>query len=255
MKINRFICLLAVILTIFGALRTAWPTKATENLADTSNSGVPAGQGVVAFDRREEMIRMRDGVRLHTLIFTPQNQTEPLPIIINRTPYGIRGASSDRLNNVYKELVADGYIFVYQDIRGRYGSEGQFMMNRPMRDKKNRKSIDESTDTYDTIDWLLKRVPKNNGKVGIIGVSYGGWLAAVATIDAHPALKASSPQAPMTDTWLGDDFFHNGAFRQSYGYEYVMSMETTKEGTDVTFDRDAYDWYLNLGSLSKLTDG
>jgi uncharacterized protein len=207
-----------------------------------------------AFDRREVMIRMRDGVRLHTLIFMPTQTTEALPILINRTPYGIAGSNSDAINRRYNDLVKDGYIFVLQDIRGRYGSEGQFMMVRPLRDKKDPKSIDESTDTYDTIAWLLKNTGRNNGRVGIVGVSYDGWLAAVATVDAHPALKASSPQAPMTDAFLGDDFFHNGAFRQSYGYEYAKSMESSKENTDVTFDRDAYDWYLGFSSLAKLTE-
>src|SRR5262249_22554514 len=158
---------------------------------------------------------MRDGVRLHTLLFAPKDQKESLPILMSRTPYGIGQSNSDGINRRYRELVKDGYIFVLQDIRGRFGSEGEFMMNRPLHDKNDPRGADESTDTYDTIDWLIKNVLKNNGRVGIFGVSYPGWLAAVATIDAHPALKASSPQAPMTDTWLGDDFFHNGAFRQS----------------------------------------
>ncbi len=208
----------------------------------------------VSFERREEMIPMRDGVRLHTLIFTPQNQSENIPILINRTPYGIAETTSAGVNQRYREFVKDGYIFVRQDIRGRYASEGQFVMNRPQRDKNIPGAIDESTDTYDTIDWLVKNAARNNGRVGILGVSYDGWLAAVATLDAHPALKASSPQAPMTDTWMGDDFFHNGAFRQSYGYEYGTSMESSKEDTDVTFAGDAYDWYLELGSLAKITD-
>jgi len=216
-------------------------------------SDQPAVEHLVDFERREEMIRMRDGVRLHTLIFAPKDQKEPLPILMSRTPYGI-GGSSESINHQYTEFVPDGYIFVGQDIRGRFGSEGQFVMNRPMHDKKDPNSIDESTDTYDTIDWLVKNVPKNNGRVGILGVSYDGWLSSVATIDAHPALKASSPQAPMTDTWLGDDFFHNGAFRQSYGYEYVKSMETSKENVDVNFDKDAYDWYLEKGSMGKITE-
>ena len=218
----------------------------------TSNQ--PAIDAPIAFDRREEMIRMRDGVRLHTLIFAPKSQSETLPIIFSRTPYGVGQSNSDTINRRFRELVRDGYIFVLQDIRGRYGSEGQFMMNRPLHDKRDRKGIDESTDTYDTIDWLVKNVPKNNGRVGILGVSYDGWLSAVATIDAHPALKASSPQAPMTDTWLGDDFFHNGAFRQSYGYEYVKEMGTSKEDTSVSFDKDAYDWYLEKGALGRITE-
>ena len=230
-----------------------WRQNGVDNQA-RKISDQPAIEKLVTFEKREEMIPARDGVRLHTLIFTPKDQAEPLPILMSRTPYGIGQSDSDGINRRYNELVKDGYIFVLQDIRGRFGSEGQFLMNRPMHDKQDPKGIDESTDTYDTIEWLLKNVPKNNGRVGIVGVSYGGWLSAVATIDAHPALKAASPQAPMTDTWLGDDFFHNGAFRQSYGYEYVKAMETSKEGTDVSFDKDAYDWYLGMGALGKITE-
>ncbi|HYX27059.1 MAG TPA: CocE/NonD family hydrolase, partial [Pyrinomonadaceae bacterium] len=217
-------------------------------------SSQPAIEKLVEFDKREEMISMRDGVRLHTMIFWPKDQSNPLPILMQRTPYGIEGSTSDVINRRYGDLAKDGYIFVLQDIRGRYGSEGQFVMNRPPHDRKDAKGVDESTDTYDTIDWLIKNVPKNNGRAGILGVSYDGWLAAVATVDAHPALKASSPQAPMTDTWLGDDFFHNGAFRQSYGYEYVKMMETSKENAEVNFDKDAYDWYLEKGALGKITE-
>jgi len=197
---------------------------------------------------------MRDGVRLYTQIFTLNQAAEPLPFLLLRTPYGTGQLDSARLTASLPELSAEGYIFVMQDIRGRFKSEGQFVMLRQPRDPKDKSAIDESTDTYDTIEWMLKNIPKNNGRVGIVGVSYGGWLSAVATIDAHPALKASSPQAPMTDTWLGDDFFHNGAFRQSYGYECVKSMETNKEGTDVTFDKDAYDWYLGMGALGRITE-
>ena len=231
-----------------------WRQNGADNPAKKI-SNQPAIEVPQPFDRREVMIPMRDGVRLHTLIFAPTKMAEKLPILINRTPYGIAQSNSDAINRRYNQLVKDGYIFVLQDIRGRFGSEGQFVMTRPLRDKNNPKSIDESTDTYDTIAWLLKNVGKNNGRAGILGVSYDGWLAAVATVDAHPALKASSPQAPMTDAYLGDDFFHNGAFRQSYGYEYVKSMESSKENSDVEFDKDAYDWYLELGSLSKITEG
>ena len=216
-------------------------------------SNQPAIDVLQPFEKRETMIPMRDGARLHTLIFTPANQAEALPILFNRTPYGVGQNNSESVNRRFREFVKDGYIFVLQDIRGRYASEGDFVMNRPLRDKSRAGSIDESTDTYDTIDWLTKNVAKNNGRVGILGVSYDGWLSAIATLDAHPALKASSPQAPMTDTYLGDDFFHNGAFRETYGYEYVKSMESSKEETDVAFDKDAYDWYLALGSLSQIT--
>jgi putative CocE/NonD family hydrolase len=141
------------------------------------------------------MIPMRDGVKLFTVILTPENQAENLPIYMERTPYGVAGMNSARLNGSKAELVKDGYIFVFQDIRGREDSEGVFEMLRPPRDKRDQKATDESTDTYDTIEYLLKNT-KNNGRVGICGVSYPGWLAAVALVDPHPALKASSPQAP-----------------------------------------------------------
>lgn len=206
-----------------------------------------------AFNKREAMIPMRDGVRLHTLIFTPQNAREALPILLRRTPYGADVINASFINRRYKEFVKDGYIFVIQDIRGRYRSEGRFMLMRPLRDRTDPKSFDESTDAYDTTEWLVKNVGRNTGRVGIFGVSYDGWLAAVATVAPHPALKASSPQAPMTDTYIGDDFFHNGAFRQTMSYEYTKLMETSKGKTLSTFDRDTYDWYLGLGSLSRLT--
>jgi putative CocE/NonD family hydrolase len=204
------------------------------------------------FDVQEVMIPMRDGIKLHTLIFVPKQHTEPLPIIMSRTPYGIAG-SARRLGSSYKELAADGYIFVSQDIRGRYGSEGNFVMLRPVRDRKDPRSIDEATDAFDTIDWLLKNVPNINGRVGMLGVSYDGWLTAMAMIEPHPALKAVSPQAPPADMWLGDDFFHNGAFRLSYGFEYSTRMETSKQQEQFEFDRyDTYDWYQALGPLSNV---
>jgi putative CocE/NonD family hydrolase len=228
------------------------PNGDTSFLRKTSDR--PIIESPQAFTKREAMIQMRDGVRLHTLIFTPQNVRAALPILLRRTPYGADVIDERFINRRYKEFVRDGYIFVLQDIRGRYRSEGQFMMMRPPRDRTDPKSVDESTDTYDTIDWLVKNAGRNNGRVGVFGVSYDGWLAAVATIEPHPALKASSPQAPMTDAYLGDDFFHNGAFRQSMSHEYVKMMETSKGKTLSTFDRDTYDWYLELGSLSRLTE-
>jgi putative CocE/NonD family hydrolase len=206
------------------------------------------------FDKREEMIPMRDGVKLHTLIYTQKGITEPRPLILTRTPYGIAG-SPRTMNGSYAELADDGYIFVFQDIRGRFTSEGQFEMLRPPRDKKVKGSIDEGTDTYDTIDWLLKNVPSNTGKAGMLGVSYPGWLTVMATLDPHPALKAVSPQASPADMFIGDDFHHNGAFRLSYGFEYAAMMEAGKELKAFEFDKpDLYDWYLNLGSLSHIDE-
>jgi hypothetical protein len=151
----------------------------------------------------------------------------------------------------YVEMIPDDYIFVFQDIRGRYGSEGKFVMNRPVRDAKDAKAVDEGTDTYDTIDWLVKNVPRNNGRVGLLGISYGGWLTVMGMLEPHPALKAVSEQASPADMFLGDDFHHNGAFRLSYGYEYSTMMETDKTNFKFAFDRfDTYDWYLRLGPLS-----
>jgi putative CocE/NonD family hydrolase len=182
---------------------------------------------------------MRDGVKLHTEIYTPRDAKQPLPLLMERSPYGISAPDKSYSGILfrYADLWPDGYIFVLQDIRGRYGSEGQFAMNRPVHDPKDPKGIDESTDTYDTIDWLVKNVPNNNGRVGIAGISYGGFLAAMAMINPHPALKAVSEQACMGDAWMGDDFFHHGAFRLSYGFEYSALMETSAENYSFKFDR------------------
>jgi putative CocE/NonD family hydrolase len=150
-------------------------------------------------------------------------------------------------------MADDGYIFVYQDIRGRYLSEGKFEMQRFTRNKKDPKAIDESTDTYDTFDWLLKNVPDNNGKAGMYGISYDGWTAVMGAIDPHPALVAVSEQATPADMFLGDDFHHNGAFRLSYGFEYAFMEEASKEDSLFPFHTyDTYNWYLNLGPLSNV---
>ncbi len=205
----------------------------------------------VDFEKIKVMVPMRDGVKLHTLIFVPKNAAEPLPILMTRTPYGVDGWSSGRINNSLAHLVADGYIFAFQDIRGKFKSEGEFRMNRPPRDKNDSKSIDEATDTFDTIDWMIKNVKNNNGRVGIFGVSYPGWLAVVPLTEPHPALKALSPQAAMGDTWLGDDFFHQGAFRLSYGYEYVYGVESAKGRASPKLNvSDVFEWYLKKGALS-----
>ena len=197
---------------------------------------------------------MRDGVKLHTTIYTQKGITDPRPVIFTRTPYGI-AASGRAMNGSYAELADDGYVFVFQDIRGRFTSEGQFVMMRPPRDRKIKGAIDESTDTYDTIDWLLKNVPNNSGKIGMLGVSYPGWLTVMAMLDPHPALKAVSPQASPEDMFIGDDFHHNGAFRLSYGFEYAAMMESGKELKAFEFDKpDVYDWYLSLGSLKHIDE-
>jgi putative CocE/NonD family hydrolase len=217
---------------------------------------------VLDYDRRTVMVPMRDGVKLNTEIFVPKNATEPLPILFRRTPYGVGPLSiraAGETGSLY-ELSQDGYVFAFQDIRGRHASEGKFVMQRAPRCAlqvprcaQGDKNVDESTDAYDTIEWLLKNVPNNNGKVGMFGVSYDGWTTAMALLDPHPALKAASPQASPADMFLGDDFHHNGAFRLSYGFEYATMMETDKDQTPFQFDRyDTYDWYLKLGPLANV---
>jgi putative CocE/NonD family hydrolase len=194
-------------------------------------------------------IPVRDRVQLNTSICQPDSAPGPLPFLITRTPYGIAGDTI--VGKDYRFLAADGYIFIHQDIRGRFGSQGRFVMNHPLHDPADSNGVDESTDTYDTVEWLLRNVPGNNGRAGVLGVSYPGFLATMAGINPHPAVKAISPQAPMTDTWMGDDFFHQGAFRLSYGFEYAGSMELSSDmSVAVPIDVwDTYDWYRQLGPL------
>ena len=204
------------------------------------------------YTTRSEDIRMRDGVTLHTEMLIPAGATMPLPILFRRTPYGVPNATPQMLMGGMKELAEEGYIFVMQDIRGRYRSQGGFVMQRPLREPGS-SDIDESTDAYDTIDWLVKNVPNNNGRVGMFGVSYDGWTSAMAMLDPHPALRAVSEQASPADMFLGDDFHHNGAFRLSYGFEYAYMTEATKENSEYKFTpADTYEWYLKVGPLRNI---
>ncbi|HEX5889924.1 MAG TPA: CocE/NonD family hydrolase [Pyrinomonadaceae bacterium] len=216
---------------------------------------VQAQESDPVFDATEAMIPMRDGVRLYTQVYSPRNRNEQLPFLLLRTPYGTGRLDSSRIANSMTELTAEGLIIVVQDIRGRFKSEGRFVMLRQPRESKDAKAIDESTDAYDTIEWLLKNVPKNNGRAGMAGTSYGAWLTVMGTLEPHPALKAAVQQASPADMWIGDDFHHNGAFRLSYGFEYAYMMESSKEITDpsaVIDTFDTYDWYLRLGSLANV---
>jgi putative CocE/NonD family hydrolase len=205
------------------------------------------------YNRQSVMISMRDGIKLYTVIFTPKIETEKYPFLMLRTPYSADRFPSPEKNVYIKDMAADGYIFVYQDIRGRYLSEGKFEMQRFTRNKKDPKAIDESTDTYDTFDWLLKNIRNNNGKAGMNGISYDGWTTMMGAIDPHPALVAVSEQATPSDMFLGDDFHHNGAFRLSYGFEYAFMEEATKTDSLFPFENhDTYEWYLKLGPLSNV---
>jgi putative CocE/NonD family hydrolase len=210
------------------------------------------------YRRREAMIPMRDGVKLHAVILEPEDIKTPLPILLMRTPYGVDGTNCGSFFGERPELARSGYIYVAEDIRGRFRSQGKFVMMRPLADHRNPKAIDESTDAWDTVAWLVKHVPGNNGRAGVLGTSYPGFLAMMAGIDPNPHVKAISPQAPMIDVWMGDDFFHNGAFRQSYGYDYVPGLESSKESTEVSYGKandgdpqDGYDYFLKRGDFAQ----
>ncbi len=205
--------------------------------------------------RREVMIPMRDGVKLFTVIVMRKG-TKNGPILLSRTPYDAGKATSRNRSQKIEEIlpisdaefVNDGYIRVYQDVRGLDGSEGDYVMTRPLRGPLNKTNVDHSTDAYDTIEWLVKNVPESNGKVGITGSSYLGFTSLMALIDPHPALKAAVPQSPMVDGWMGDDWFHNGAFRQP-NFAYILGQTAKKGGGAVPYGTgDEYDVFLSAGS-------
>src|SRR5215813_12286211 len=201
--------------------------------------------------RREVMIPMRDGVKLHTIIVVPKGARNA-PILLTRTPYDAssraeRNHSSSIVATLplFDELfVADGYIRVYQDVRGKYGSEGEYVMTRPLRGPLNTSNVDHSTDAFDTIDWLVKNVPESNGRVGMVGSSYEGFTVVMALVNPHPALKAAVPESPMVDGWMGDDWFHYGAFRQT-NFDYFTG-QTTFKGSGESLPRQGYDDYENF---------
>ena len=226
---------------------------------------VPTSDG---FDhvRREVMIPMRDGVKLHTVILVPKAAlgAKGAPILLTRTPYDADklttinesahlGPSLDGYDNPVETIVEGGYIRVVQDVRGKHGSEGDYVMNRPLHGPQNPTPVDHATDTYDTIDWLVKNVPESNGKVGILGISYDGFLPLMALVNPHPALKVSVPMNPMVDGWMGDDWFHNGAFRQlgmSYFYDQEVTRKSEKKWWTSHFDD--YDTFMEAGSAGDL---
>ncbi|MBC7524709.1 MAG: CocE/NonD family hydrolase [Flavobacterium sp.] len=217
---------------------------------------------ITSYAKKTYMVPMRDGVKLFTVILSPTQQTKPNPFLLERTPYGADIPLADIATITVNKMgslegyARDGYIFVFQDLRGKFKSEGTFEMTRPLYHLIDKTKTDESTDAYDTVDWLVKNIPNNNGKAGIHGVSYPGYLALDAAVDPHPALKASSPQASPADMFLGDDFHHNGAFRLSYGFEYSYLVENDKlSNSDFPFPQyDLYNWYLQLGSLKNVNE-
>jgi len=213
--------------------------------------------------RREEMIPMRDGVKLHTVILVPKGAAGA-PILLTRTPYDADrltthlhsshlGPSLFGYDNATEVIVEGGYIRVVQDVRGKHGSEGDYVMNRPLRGPQNPTSVDHSTDTYDTIDWLVKNVPESNGRVGILGISYDGFLPLMALVNPHPALKVAVPMNPMVDGWIGDDWFHNGAFRQQ-NMPYIHDQEADRKSETKwwTGHFDDYDAFMEAGSAGEM---
>src|ERR1043166_9681786 len=207
------------------------------------------------FKLEEVMIPVRDGVRLQTVILTPVDRPGLLPILFRRTPYGVPDQAPTQVSASIKELAQDGYIFVIQNLRGRFKSEGVFKLTSQV-NLADSTSTNETTDAYDTIDWLGKHVPNNNGKVGIFGVSYDGLTAALTLLHPHPALKAISEQASPVDQWMNDDDHRFGALRESYTFEYaVMEQADKNRNTHFEFETyDTYQWYLDLGPVSKIND-
>lgn len=218
------------------------------------------------YTKMQKLIPMRDGVKLSTVIYVPKEDSKKYPIMFNRTPYsaGPYGETEYKMSLGPSMLFArEGYIFVYQDVRGRYLSEGKFVATRPyIQNKKKKTDIDETSDTYDTIDWLVKNIPHNNGKVGTWGISADGFYATMTTIDAHPALKAASPQAPVTDWFMGDDRHHNGAFFLMGTFSFLSYFGTPRPKPTAESARsfaaygtpNAYEFYKNLGPLKNVNE-
>jgi putative CocE/NonD family hydrolase len=230
--------------------------------SETPQDFKPTNYGL-EYERRDVMISMRDGVKLHTVIIVPKG-AKRAPILLTRTPYNANDltghAASSHLgpilngyDNALEPIVEGGYIRVVQDVRGKYGSEGDYVMNRPLRGPLNPTAVDHATDTYDTIDWLVKNIPESNGKVGILGISYDGFLPLMALVNPHPALKVSVPMNPMVDGWMGDDWFHNGAFReQNLPYIYEQDGSRSNDYKWWTTHFDDYDMYMQAGSAGEL---
>ena len=257
----------AAILLGFSAVVAAGQAPAPQYPNYPSETPAAAHPATSWFDyaRREAMIPMRDGVQLHTVILVPKG-AKHAPILLTRTPYSADELTTQSASahlgpilygydNATDVILDGGYIRVIQDIRGKYGSEGDYVMNRATRGPQNPTPVDESTDTYDTIDWLVKNIPETNGKVGILGISYDGFLPLMALVHPHPALKVSVPMNPMVDGWMGDDWFHNGAFREQ-NMPYIYEQEGTRDNDAKykwwTAHFDDYDEYMSAGSAGEL---
>ena len=246
------------LLSLAPAQSTSKPTLPSES----PTVFVPTNSGF-DYDRREVMVPMRDGVKLHTVVLVPKG-AKNAPILLTRTPYSANALTTNMLSshlgpslygydNATDVIVDGGYIRVIQDVRGKYGSEGDYVMNRPLRGPLNPTTVDHATDTYDTIDWLVKNTPESNGKVGIIGISYDGFTTLMALFHPHPALKVAVPMNPMVDGWKGDDWFHNGAFREQ-NMSYIYEQDGTRDNSVKwwTSNFDDYDMFMDAGFAGEL---
>jgi len=254
---------LLIVMLCFGIANSQTSQQPVTTLPSETPANLKPTNDGFDYERRDVMIPMRDGVRLHTVILVPKGARRA-PILLTRTPYSATAltthAASSHLgpilegyDNATEVIVEGGYIRVVQDIRGKYGSEGDYVMNRPLHGPQNPTPVDHATDTYDTIDWLVKNIPESNGKVGILGISYDGFLPLMALVNPHPALKVSVPMNPMVDGWMGDDWFHNGAFRQQ-NLPYIYDQEATRANEALwwTSNFDDYDMYMQAGSAGEL---
>jgi uncharacterized protein len=266
-KIAR-LCALAAFFCALLLAQPAWTQTATPpakypDLPSETPATLETPTAAFDYLRREVMIPMRDGVKLHTVIMVPKG-AKGAPILLTRTPYDANaltthepsahlGPSLQGYDNATEVIVEGGYIRVVQDVRGKYGSEGDYVMNRPMHGPLNPTPVDHATDTYDTIDWLVKNIPESNGKVGILGISYDGFTTLTALVNPHPALKVAVPMNPMVDGWMGDDWFHNGAFREQ-NLPYIYNQEATRDSKAKWWSDhlDDYDTYMQAGSAGEL---
>src|ERR1700685_1418139 len=269
MKSTRYACgwhgLIGVLLLLASvAVRADDPPKPLypNYPSETPQKFAPATDSY-EYTLRDVMIAMRDGVKLHTVILVPKGAKQA-GMLLTRTPYDAKKLTSHTLSghlgpmlegydNATDVIVEDGYIRVVQDVRGKYGSEGDYVMNRPVHGPQNPTPVDDATDTYDTIDWLVKNVPESNGKGGTLGISYDGFEPRLGVGNPHPALKVSVPMNPMVDGWMGDDWFHYGAFReQNMGYIYDQEGTRSNDVTWWTNHFDDYDVYMEAGSAGEL---
>jgi uncharacterized protein len=246
-----------------AAAQGSKPPAASSTLPSETPAQLQPPTDSFDYTRRDVMIPMRDGVKLHTVILVPKG-AKNAPILLTRTPYNATELTSHSqsshlgpiltgYDNATDVIVEGGYIRVVQDVRGKYGSEGDYVMNRPLHGPLNPSPVDHATDTYDTIDWLVKNIPESNGKVGILGISYDGFLPLMALVNPHPALKVAVPMNPMVDGWMGDDWFHNGAFRQQ-NLPYIYEQDGTRDNSAKwwTSNFDDYDMYMQAGSAGEL---